>query len=109
MKRKMLNNLSYAALIASIAWMATSITLRTNLIHCVVWCMIITFAMASRLILWKTEDDEAERITSEEMTKMEERLFEDIQMSDSEAKQKLEWNAFMAVQRVRIYMQENGR
>nr|DAS81928.1 MAG TPA: hypothetical protein [Caudoviricetes sp.] len=40
---------------------------------------------------------------------MEKSLYEDMKDTDEAVKRQLEWNAFMAVQRVRIYLQESGR
>lgn len=105
---KRLNYLSYAALWISIAGLAWAEEIRTNLILCIAWGSIVLFAMISRLILYKTEADTV-KLTSDEVLKMEKSLYEDMKDKDEAVKHQLEWNAFMAVQRVRIYLQESGR
>ena len=105
---KRLNYLSYVALWISIAGLAWAEEIRTNLILCIAWVSIVLFAMISRLILYKTEADTV-KLTSDEVLKMEKSLYEDMKDKDEAVKHQLEWNAFMAVQRVRIYLQESGR
>lgn len=105
---KRLNYLSYAALWISIAGLAWAEEIRTNLIMCIAWVSIVLFVMISRLILYRTEADTV-GLTSDEVLKMEKSLYEDMKDTDEEVKHQLEWNAFMAVQRVRIYLQESGR
>lgn len=105
---KRLNYLSYAALWISAAGLFWAEEIRTNLILCIAWGSIVLFTMISRLILYKTEADTV-KLTSDEVLKMEKSLYEDMKDTDEAIKYQLEWNAFMAVQRVRIYLQESGR
>ena len=105
---KRLNYLSYAALWISAAGLFWAEEIRTNLILCIAWGSIVLFAMISRLILYKTEADTV-KLTSDEVLKMEKSLYEDMKDKDEAVKHQLECNAFMAVQRVRIYLQESGR